>query len=197
MTPAGLVDVIHWLEDVFGRLKLERSYGGAIAYNYYGPPRLTQDVDVLVLLPDTKAPALVEEFAAAGCKHGDREPRPVELRAVLDDLRSKARLAVFLCRGIRTEVFVPWHPFHHAVLRRSPERDLEGRAIRIHAPEDLVVFKKIFDRPKDVVDIKAILMSQQGRLDLERLKSDARALLADESYRELESLVAQYGSAPG
>jgi hypothetical protein len=49
MSLAGLVEVIHWLEDVFERVGLRRSYGGAIAYNYYGPPRVTQDVDLLVL----------------------------------------------------------------------------------------------------------------------------------------------------
>lgn len=103
-------------------------------------------------------------------------------------------MAVFVCRGIRTELFVPWHPFHHRVLDRSPERDLEGRRIRIRAAEDLIVFKKIFDRPKDIGDIKAVLLAQKGRLDLERLKSDAKGLLMDESYAELEGLIAQYGA---
>lgn len=193
MTLSSLVDVIHWLEGVFDRLQIRRSYGGAIAYNYYGPPRLTQDVDVLAMIQDTKVPGLVEELEAEGCRHGDWEPRPVELRPVLQDLRGKAHLAVFLCHGVRTELFVPWHPFHHRVLERSPERELEGRRIRIHAPEDLVVFKKIFDRPKDLGDIKAILLARKGRLDLPRLKSDARELLTDESYRELEDLIARYG----
>ena len=190
MTLSGLVDVIHWLEDIFELLELSRSYGGAISYNYYGPPRLTQDVDVLVLVPDLKAPALVAELASAGCQHGDRDPRPVELRPVLDDLRSKAHLAVFLYRGIRIELFAPWHPFHHRVLDRSPQRDLEGRHIRIRAPEDLIVFKKIFDRPKD---IEAILLAQKGRLDLERLHSDAMELLTDESLKELQELIRDFG----
>ncbi len=193
MTPAGLIDVIHWLEEVFDRLGLRRSYGGAIAYNYYGPPRLTQDIDLLALIPDLKAPSLVDELARAGCRHDDRNPRAIEIRAVLDDLRSKAHLAVFVCHGIRTEIFVPWHPFHHRVIERSPERDLEGRRIRIHAPEDLIIFKKIFDRPKDIGDIKAILLAQKGKLDFQRLKSDARELLQDESYRELEALISQLG----
>jgi len=193
MTHSGLVDVIHWLEEVLDRHQLRRSYGGAIAYNYYGPPRLTQDVDVLVLVPDLKIPALVEDFKAAGCLHGDRAPQPIGLRAVLDDFRSKAHMAVFLCHGIRTEIFVPWHPFHHRVLDRSPARDLEGRAIRIHTPEDLIIFKKIFDRTKDIGDIKAVLLAQKGKLDLERLKSDAATFLTDTSLRELESLIAEFG----
>ncbi len=193
MSLAGLVDAIHWLEGVFDRTQLKRSYGGAIAYNYYGPPRLTQDVDVLALVPDTKIPVLVEEFASAGCRHGDPDSQPLELRPVLDDLRSKAHFAVFICRGIRTELFVPWHPFHLRVLERSPERDLEGRKLRIHAPEDLIVFKKIFDRPKDIGDIKAILMAQKGKLDLQRLRGDAKELLTDESFGELDTLIAGFG----
>jgi hypothetical protein len=189
---AGLIDVIHWLEEVFERLQLRRSYGGAIAYNYYAPPRLTQDVDVLALLPDTKIPELVDEFSSAGCQHLHPESRPLELHAVLEAFRSKAHLAAFACRGIRTELFLPWHPFHYQVLERSPERDLEGRKIRIHAPEDLIVFKKVFDRPKDISDIKAMLMAQKGKLDIERLMSDARQLLTDDGYGELDSLVRQF-----
>lgn len=66
MSLSGLIDVVKWLEGVFDSIGLSRSYGGALAYNYYGPPRLTQDIDVLVLVPDTKIPALVERFSASG-----------------------------------------------------------------------------------------------------------------------------------
>lgn len=193
MSLAGLVDVIHHLEDIFERLALNRSYGGAIAYNYYAPPRLTQDIDVLVLVPEIRIPQFVEELSAAGCAHGLQDPRPLELSAILKELRSKPYLAVFHCRGIRTELFVPWHPFHHRVLQRSPLRDLEGRRIPIHAAEDLIVFKKIFDRPKDIGDIKAMLLSQKGKLDLDRLRGDAKTLLTEASFQELEHLISQFG----
>lgn len=189
MTLGGLVDVIHWLEGLFDRHSIRRSYGGAIAYNYYGPPRLTQDVDLLVLLPDLKIPVLLDEMSASGCLYGDDVPRPIDLKSVLGDLRGKAHLAVFVCRGIRVEIFVPWHPFHYRVLDRSPERDLEGRRIRIHTAEDLVVFKKIFDRPKDLTDIQAILMAQQGKLDLERIRTEANGLLTEDGWKELEALI--------
>ncbi len=190
MSARGLIDVVHWLESVFDGLGLKRSYGGAIAYNFYGPPRLTQDIDVLVLVPDTRIPGLLDALRASGCLHGDRDPRPIDVRAVLADLRGAGRVAVFLCHGIRVEVFVPWHPFHHRVLDRSPERDLEDRKIRIHAPEDLIVFKKIFDRPKDLADIRAILATQAGRLDTGRILSDAEAFLEPESLNELKALLA-------
>jgi hypothetical protein len=196
MSPGRLIDTVHWLEGVFDRLALRRSYGGAIAYNFYGPPRLTQDIDVLALVPDLKVPSLVDELAAAGCLRGEVDPKPIELRAVLEDLRSKAHLAVFQCGGVRTEVFTPWHPFHHRVLDRSPEQDLEGRRVRIHAPEDLIVFKKVFDRPKDIQDIKAILLALSGRLNIARMMADARELLTDEGWNELDLLVRQSVSGP-
>jgi hypothetical protein len=194
MSPAGLIDVIHWLEGLFARLRIRRSYGGAIAYNYYGPPRLTQDIDVLAQIPALTVPAFVEGLAASDCLHGDREPRPIELRPVLDDLRSQAHLVVFLCYGIRVELFAPWHPFHYRVLERSPERDLEGRTIPIHAAEDLILFKKIFDRPKDWTDIKAMLLAHKGALDLERIRTDGRLLLTPESWNELDDLLVEYGT---
>jgi len=193
MSLAGLVDLIHQLEQIFDRARLDRSYGGAIAYNYYAPPRLTQDIDVLVLVPDPKIPQLVQELAAIGCNEGLPDPRPVSLDRMLRAVRSKPYLSVVYCRGIRTELFVPWHPFHHRVLQRSPIRELEGRKIRIHSAEDLIIFKKIFDRPKDIGDIKAMLMAQKGRLNLERLLSDAEALLTEASFQELKRLINQFG----
>ncbi|MBI1853225.1 MAG: hypothetical protein HYR85_23045 [Planctomycetes bacterium] len=66
-----LAEVNHGLEGLFDRLALKRTYGGAIAYNDWGPPRLTQDIDVLVLVPDSGIPPLVEEFVKAGCLYGE------------------------------------------------------------------------------------------------------------------------------
>lgn len=48
MNPKGIVEVIVWLEGVFSRHKIDRSYGGAIARNFWAEPRLTIDVDVLI-----------------------------------------------------------------------------------------------------------------------------------------------------
>ena len=86
-------------------------------------------------------------------------------------------------------------PFHQRVLDRSPLHELRGRKIPIHTAEDLIVFKKIFDRPKDIQDlrdIRAIIMTQRGRLDVERLRSDARELLPAESTEEIEQLLREH-----
>lgn len=190
MTSSSLIQVVHWLEDVFDRLGLERSYGGAIAYNYHGPPRLTLDVDVLVLLPALRTPAFLEQLRLGGCLHGDSIPVPIDVTSALPELREGPHLATFRCRGVRVEIFTPWHPFHRRVLDRSPVRDLSGRPIRIHSAEDLIVFKKIFDRPKDLMDIRAMLLAREGLLDLDLIRREAADLLGETSMIELEEMLA-------
>lgn len=189
MKELGLVDVVHWLEGVFDRLRVQRSYGGAIAYNYYGPPRLTEDVDVLVLLPRVTVPRLVDALAAEGCT---RDPSgALELAPILADL-DVGRFTAVRCFGVRVELFTAWHAFHRGVLERSALRDLEGRKIPVHAAEDLIVFKSFFGRPKDIQDIKAMLMTQRGRLDLKLIRAGASELLPGDAIEELEQLLNEH-----
>jgi predicted nucleotidyltransferase len=97
-----------------------------------------------------------------------------------------------LCFGSRVELFSPWHPFDHEVLRRAPERQLGGRRIRIHTAEDLIVYKKASNRSKDIEDIKAILAAQPGRLDLDRIRAGAGQLLDEAATQELEDLIRDF-----
>jgi hypothetical protein len=94
MSLGGLIELIHQMEAIFDRLGLERSYGGAIAYNYYAPPRFTQDIDLLMQVSDIKLPRLVEELSAAGFNHAPGDESGLILQTVLDELRSKPYLAI-------------------------------------------------------------------------------------------------------
>jgi len=200
MAPRTLVELVAWLEDLFDRHGVERSYGGAIARNFHALPRLTKDVDVLVHVSRIALPALVAELADAGASGLSVDPatgvpsrRPLDVRDVLADLSRGARMTRLLCFGIPVELFAPWHPFDHEVLRRAQPREIDGRRIRVHSPEDLIVYKKVFDRSKDVEDIKAILAAQAGRLDLDRIRAGAQQLLDEAGQGELERLLQEFG----
>lgn len=110
----------------------------------------------------------------------------------LDDFRGRTRMTRIQCFDVRVELLAPWHPFDHEVLRRSREHRLEDRTIRIHAPEDLIVYKMVFNRGKDIEDIKAILAAQAGALDLGRIRDGAGQLLDDLGTSELEDLIRQF-----
>jgi predicted nucleotidyltransferase len=199
MATKTIVEVVLWLEDLLDRHRVDRSYGGAIARNFFAEPRLTRDVDLLVLVSQAEIPSLVQELADAGAsalaideEKGVELPQPLDLRRVLADLRGRTHMTRLLCFGVRVEIFVPWHPFDHEVLRRSREQEFDGRRIRIHSPEDLIVYKKVFNRGKDIEDIKAILAAQAGGLDLDRIRAGASRLLDEAATKELEELIRQF-----
>lgn len=199
MATKTIVEVVLWLEDLFDRHQVLRSYGGAIARNFFAAPRLTHDVDLLVLVSEAETPSLVEDMVAAGAsaldvdgEAGTELPRPLDLRRVLADLRGRAHMTRVLCFGVVVEIFAPWHPFDHEVLHRAREQPFAGRKIRIHSPEDLIVYKKVFNRSKDIEDIKAILAAQAGALDLDRIRAAASRLLDETATKELEELIRQF-----
>lgn len=199
MATKTIVEVVLWLEELFDRHRVARSYGGAIARNFFAAPRLTQDVDLLVLVSQADIPPLVQELVDAGTsalavdeEAGVELPQPLDLRRVLADLRGRTHMTRLLCFGVRVEFFAPWHPFDHEVLRRAREQQLGGRKIRIHSPEDLIVYKKVFNRSKDIEDIKAILAAQAGALDLDRIRAGASRLLDGAGMKELEEIIRQF-----
>jgi len=51
------------------------------------------------------------------------------------------------------DLFFAADPFHAEVARRCRAVPFAGRTIRVLGPDDLAVFKALFDRPKDWVDI--------------------------------------------
>jgi HEAT repeat protein len=56
-----------------------------------------------------------------------------------------------------------------------------GRQIRVLGPDELVLFKALFDRPKDWVDIEAVV--QAGAADLSTVRRGLVELLGDDDPR--------------
>jgi hypothetical protein len=90
MATKTFLEVLLWLEDLFDRHGIERSYGGAFARNFYAPPRFTKDIHLLVLVSQVKIPGFVEDLRTAGVRGirtdestGDEERIPLDLKAFL------------------------------------------------------------------------------------------------------------------
>jgi hypothetical protein len=150
-----LLEVLSWLEDLFDRHGIERSYGGAFARNFYAPPRFTKDLDLLVLMSQIKIPGFVEDLCTAGARRirtdettGKEERIPLDLKDFLAELRSQ-RMVRLDCFGVPAEIFVPWH-LHSDFHRRGDPPLHRRRAPR--AADRLRSYRHLNSRPAGTFD---------------------------------------------
>ena len=160
---------------------------GGLAASLLGRPRLTRDVDALVLVEE----ANWGEFMAAGLGHG------FSLRR--DDALAFAREArVLLMRhqesGIDVDIVFGSLPFEKKAVAEATWMDLGGVQAPLPLPEDLIIMKAVAHRPQDLADIEAVLAAHP-KLNLRRVRRWVRefaaALSMPEILHDLEVLLSE------
>jgi hypothetical protein len=135
---------------------------GGVAASLLGQPRLTADVDAMLLLSVDDLPRLMEAASQEG----------FELR--LSDSEAFARRnRVLLLRhqtsGINVDISLGMLPFEAEAVERSTTYQAGTLVVRLPTPEDLIIFKAVAHRPKDLWDIQAVIQSHPN-LDRGRIK---------------------------
>lgn len=132
------------LHDALEAAKIPHAVGGAIAFGLHAEPRATTDVDINIFANESEMPEVLDVLERAGC---------VVDRA--DAARRVSERGDFVVRleGYRIDAFVPFHAFHAEVRARVQTVSFFNRSLPIISAEDLMLFKVIFDRPKDWLDI--------------------------------------------
>lgn len=93
---------------------------------------------------------------------------------------------------VRLDVFTPFSPFHDEVRKRIVAKPAaSGRLINVLAAEDRVLFKVLFDRGKDWIDIENVVKHQGPSLDVAHLRVWSRELLppGDGRVERLENVI--------
>jgi hypothetical protein len=143
----GLAAKILALHELLASMRVPHQFGGAIALAWYRSPRATTDIDVNVTVaPAEAAPVLgALEHLGVTVTKADRARIRRDGQARLD------------WEGSYLDVFFATLDFHEEMAARAREVTFGRAQIPILAPEHLVVCKAIFDRPKDWVDIEAMV----------------------------------------
>jgi hypothetical protein len=128
--------------------KIPHAFGGALALAYYAEPRATIDIDVNLFVTTDRFPEVAERLAALGIEADD----PTIVEIVLRD--GQARV---MWEQTPVDLFFAYDPFHDAAARATKRVPFAESTIPILSVEHLVVCKVVFNRPKDWVDIDAIL----------------------------------------
>lgn len=150
---------------------------GGFANLYWGRPRLTQDVDVTVQVPDSAWPDFVAQVGQ----------RFQLLRDDALDFARKTRVVpITTPAGIRIDLVLAGLPYEESAIRRAVTVNVEGRSVRLCTAEDLIVHKLASERPRDLEDVEGIIQRQAGALDRTYLDPLVSQLAAGLERPEIE-----------
>ena len=122
------------------------AFGGALALAYYAEPRATIDIDLNLFVGVDRFDEVAAHFAALGVRTQD----------VADVIRRDGQGRVFW-DGTPIDLFFAYDRFHTAAAKARTKVPFGDSTIPILAADHLVVCKAVFARPKDWVDIDAVI----------------------------------------
>ncbi len=164
------------LHRALSRRRIPHAFGGAIALAYWTlDPRATSDIDVNVFVP------------AADCER--------TLRALPEGVAQPEGTAEAIKRDgqIRlwwdetpVDLFFDSVPVHADAARHRRTVAFARARIPVLGPEELAVFKAMFDRTRDWADIEAMVAAD--RVDLDAVRTTLRTMFAadDERFARLD-----------
>jgi hypothetical protein len=163
-----LGDILHAVHHALDEAQIPHAIGGAIALGYCTlEPRGTRDLDVNVFVgPERARDVLVAlpngvEFSGESLEMLERDGQ-VRLRSGTTPI----------------DIFLSVLPFHDHVQQHVHLVPFEGQTIPVLDCTALAVFKAVFDRPRDWVDIEA--MGEARTLDIDEARRWVLELVGDD-----------------
>lgn len=147
---------------------------GGLAVQYWGEPRTTADVDIVVIV----SPERLGDFLNAAV----RKFKPRLSDAVAFALENRT-LLLSNAEGTPIDVSLGIPGYEEEVLRRAVMVTLpDSQSVRMVSPEDLIIHKSVAGRPRDQEDIERVLVRQKCSLDFDYIRgwlNDLRELVDD------------------
>jgi hypothetical protein len=184
----GAAEAAQRIADALEAAGLPYAIGGALALAIAGVPRGTADVDVNLFVPEER----VADVSAA------LRPLGIEIDAGAAAARARRDgMFVGLWDGMRIDVFLPSIPFAREAERtRIRVTDETGWAGWFLSAEAIAVFKLLFFRGKDVVDLER-LVAVRDELDRAYVRRWIVDMMGedDERVQRWDAIVERFGRA--
>lgn len=128
---------------------------GGQAVQFYGEPRLTRDIDLTLGIGADGLEAVSGICRDAGLRVLVPDPPGfVNETMVLPAVEDRT--------GIRVDFVFSFSGYERQAIGRSRKVELGGVEVRFAALEDLVIHKLVAGRPRDVEDVRAVLLKNPG-----------------------------------
>ncbi|MEI8255143.1 MAG: hypothetical protein WCJ30_05665 [Deltaproteobacteria bacterium] len=99
----------------------------------------------------------------------------------------------------RIDLFTPSIDFAWEASRTAVERCIDGHPARFLSAEAIAVFKLLFFRGKDIVDLERLVAVQGSGLDVDYVRSHMVAMMGedDDRVRRWDTIVKTFGVTTG
>jgi len=124
---------------------------GGQAVLLYGEPRLTRDIDIAL---GVNVDRLDELLAVV---------QELTLKPLPKDLKSFVRQTMVLpaldeTTGIRVDFIFSFTPYETEAIKRAKKIKIMDRDVNFASPEDLIIHKIFAGRPRDIEDVRTVLL---------------------------------------
>ena len=170
-----LVSAVEALSEVFAEHGIRYALLGGLATMLRGRPRFTQDVDVLLDVPQVALPGLLDELK----RRGFTLDADIVIREFVQQHMTAFRFGV-----VRIDWLKPVLPLYaHALAAATSLPWTEGHSLRVLAPEGLIITKMVAFRPQDQEDIRTLIAANAPDLDVALIRREWAAVAHGEDQR--------------
>jgi predicted nucleotidyltransferase len=152
---------------------------GGQAVLLYGEPRLTRDIDITLGVDVDhlgEVLAVVQEL--------NLKPLPKEIESFVRETMVLPTLDEHT--GIRVDFIFSYTPYETGAIKRGNKVKIMGQEVNIASPEDLIIHKIFAGRPRDIEDVRTVLLKNPD-VDLQYIREWLKEF--DESSEEKDFLI--------
>jgi hypothetical protein len=150
------------LEELLARIALSLSRGnlpymiiGGQAVLLYGEPRLTKDIDITLGINIDRLDELLAIVKGLSLTPlPENVPSFVKKTMVLPVLEKST--------GIRVDFIFSFTPYETQAIGRAKKIILSGQEVCFASPEDLILHKMFAGRPRDLEDVRTLILKNPG-----------------------------------
>ena len=158
----------------FAARNIPYALGGALAYNVWGVPRATVDADLNVFVDIESLDPVFAVLHSLDLAFDE----PVARTAARQD-----GLMIVHDGACRVDLFVPSIDFSWEAAQTICQVRIGDEEVKVLSAEALAVFKLLFFRGKDIVDLERLIGVQQKRLDAAYVRRKIVEMMGEEDER--------------
>ena len=148
--------------------------GGALAYGLWGIPRATMDIDINVFVGEEELGPVVDALLELGCEIDTERARADTARQGLFQTHLE---------DVRVDIFPSTIDFCDEAERCRARHSIDNREAWFLSAESIAVFKAMFFRAKDIVDLERLVAVQGGDLDQAYVRRHLVEMMGEDDER--------------